>query len=63
MMNYLNLNKKSDIIKKEKFEFINEEIEVEKIDYYYSNVISRSSKTMAECRNIRQNIKKTRTEG
>ena len=63
MMNYLNLNKKSDITKKEKFEFINEEIEVEKIDYYYSNVISRSSKTMSECRNIRQNIKKTGTEG
>ncbi len=63
MMNYLNLNKKLNFNKKINFEFIEEELKIENIDYYYSNVISRSSKTMAECRNIRQNIKKTGTEG
>ena len=63
MMNYLNLNKKLNFNKKINFEFIKEELKIENIDYYYSNVISRSSKTMSECRNIRQNIKKTGTEG
>ena len=28
------------------------------LDYYYTNSISRSSKTMSECRQIRQKIKK-----
>ena len=63
MMNYLNLNKKLNFNKKINFEFIKEKLKIENIDYYYSNVISRSSKTMSECRNIRQNIKKTGTEG
>ena len=63
MMNYLNLNKKLNFNKKINFEFFEEELKIENIDYYYSNVISRSSKTMSECRNIRQNIKKTGTEG
>ena len=43
--------------------FYDEKIFTEYIDYYYSNVVSRSSKTMSECRNIRNNIKKTGTEG
>ena len=33
--------------------FHSEKIEIEPIDYYYTNSISRSSKTMSECRNIR----------
>ncbi len=40
-----------------------EKILVEDIDYYYSNVIARASKTMSECRNARANLKKTGTEG
>ena len=33
--------------------FIKEKIKINKVDYYYTNSISRSSKTMAECRKIR----------
>mgnify|MGYP002524926286 FL=1 len=40
-----------------------EKILVEDIDYYYSNVIARASKTMSECRYARTNLKKTGTEG
>ena len=42
-------------------EFFNEDIEINKIDYYFSNAIARSSKTMSECRQIRQKIKKDGT--
>jgi NADH-quinone oxidoreductase subunit G len=41
--------------------FISEEIFIRDLDYYYTNSISRSSKTMRECRQIRQNIKKDGT--
>ena len=41
--------------------FISEEVSIREIDYYYSNSISRSSKTMSECRQIRQKIKKDGT--
>ena len=32
-------------------------------DYYFSNVIARSSKTMLDCKNAKMNIKRTGTEG
>jgi hypothetical protein len=32
--------------------YLNKKIIIKKIDYYYSNAICRSSKTMAECRKI-----------
>ena len=32
-------------------------------DYYFSNVIARSSKTMFDCNNSKIDIKKTGTEG
>jgi NADH-quinone oxidoreductase subunit G len=35
--------------------FIEEEIKINKIDYYYTNSISRASKTMSNCRNIKLN--------
>ena len=41
--------------------FESEEVLIRKIDYYYTNSISRSSKTMSECREIRQNVKKNGT--
>ncbi|MDC1212202.1 NADH-quinone oxidoreductase subunit NuoG [Pelagibacteraceae bacterium] len=41
--------------------FISEEVVIRKLDYYFTNSISRSSKTMSECRQIRQNIKKDGT--
>ncbi len=40
-------------------EFISEEITIKPLDYYYSNSISRASKTMSECRQINKKVKKT----
>ena len=42
-------------------DFINEEIFIKKLDYYFSNSISRASKTMSECRQINEKIQKTGT--
>ncbi len=39
--------------------FIDEEITINPLDYYYSNSISRASKTMSECRQISKKVKKT----
>ena len=41
--------------------FISEDVSVRELDYYYTNSISRASKTMSECRQIRQKIKKDGT--
>ena len=64
LFNYLDLNqKKSNFNETLLVDFVDEEIQVNQIDYYYSNVIARASKTMSECRNIKINIKRTGTEG
>ena len=47
--------------KKVKTNFISEDVLVRELDYYYTNSISRASKTMSECRQIRQIIKKNGT--
>ncbi len=67
MMNYLKLfneknssNTTNNLIDTN---FIDETIQLDDIDYYYSNVIARSSKTMSECRNQKINLKSTGTEG
>ena len=44
-----------------KTNFFSEKIFIRELDYYYTNSISRSSKTMSECRQIRQKIKKNGT--
>ena len=69
MLNYLSLQKEkqegnsdSNIEIDEK-EFKNEKLEVNIKDYYFSNVIARSSKTMIECNNSKINLKSTGTEG
>ena len=36
-------------------DFINEFVTIKEIDYYFSNSIARSSKTMNDCRNERYN--------
>ena len=41
--------------------FENEEIFIKELDYFYTNAISRASKTMSECRQIKQKSKKTGT--
>ncbi|MDC2996508.1 molybdopterin-dependent oxidoreductase, partial [Candidatus Pelagibacter sp.] len=65
MLNYLKLKKEKvfNSLIKQKNEFVNEKISVRDIDYYYSNVIARASKTMSECRNSLIKLKKTGTEG
>ena len=63
MFNYLKLNNKKKLDKFNDSKFFEENIFVDVIDYYYSNVIARASKTMSECRNVKLNIKKTGTEG
>ena len=65
--NYLKLKKeqkKSDLPNKiGQSDFENENLNVKFKDYYFSNVIARSSKTMVECNNSKIDLKKTGTEG
>ena len=67
MFNYLNLKKeKQENPSNTKVDLINFEDETLKItykDYYFSNVIARSSKTMLNCNNSKLEIKRTGTEG
>ena len=67
MFNYLKLKKeqkKSDLPNKiGQSDFENENLNVKFKDYYFSNVIARSSKTMVECNNSKIDLKKTGTEG
>ena len=62
MFNYLNQNRKEEFIQTN-YIFENEKIFIEDIDYYFSNVIAKNSKTMSECRSLRSNLNKTGTEG
>ena len=54
---------RKNIIKNNRIEsnFISEEISIKKLDYYYTNSISRASKTMSECRQIKEQTFKTGT--
>ncbi len=42
--------------------FISEKIIIKELDYFFTNSISRASKTMSECRQIRQKSQKTGTD-
>ncbi len=62
-MNYLNLKKNNkDNANFSTSEFIEEKISIDEIDYYYSNVIARASKTMSECRNNKIKLQETGTK-
>ena len=69
MLNYLNLEKEKQINKDEENsktdenEFKSETLNIVVKDYYFSNVVARSSKTMVECNNSKLNLKSTGTEG
>ncbi|MDB2545931.1 NADH-quinone oxidoreductase subunit NuoG [Candidatus Pelagibacter bacterium] len=69
MLNYLNLEKEKQInvgeenTKTDENEFKSETLNIVVKDYYFSNVIARSSKTMVECNNSKLNLKSTGTEG
>ena len=43
--------------------FEDETLKITYKDYYFSNVIARSSKTMLECNNAKIDLKKTGTDG
>ena len=62
MFNYLQQKRKEEFILTD-YSFENEKILLEDIDYYFSNVIAKNSKTMSECRSLRSNLKKTGTDG
>ena len=57
MIGYLNIFYEQDKLKKielkNNVDFVKEKIETKKIDYYYSNVIARASRTMAKCREVK----------
>ncbi len=69
MFNYLNLqNEKQKNYKElndnfDNKDFENESLKINVKDYYFSNVIARSSKTMIECNNSKIIFKSTGTEG
>jgi NADH-quinone oxidoreductase subunit G len=66
MLNYIKLqkeNKKLDNKEIPNPSFKNEKLNIQLKDYYFSNVIARSSKTMIECNNSKLNLKSTGTEG
>ena len=42
-------------------EFFSESVNIKNLDYFYTNSISRASKTMSECRQIKQKLRKTGT--
>ncbi len=66
MFNYIKLqqeNKNLDYKEIETLNFQNEKLNIQLKDYYFSNVIAKSSKTMIECNNSKLNLKSTGTEG
>ena len=66
MFNFLKLQKEKEIVDSKEqvnLNFQNEKLNVQIKDYYFSNVIARSSKTMIECNNSKLNLKSTGTEG
>ena len=42
--------------------FESEEVNIKELDYFFTNAISRASKTMSECRQIKHISKKTGTD-
>ena len=55
-------NYKEIVIDGKNADFVSEEINIKKLDYFFTNAISRASKTMSECRQITLNSKKTGTD-
>ena len=60
---YINKNNSKKIADIENLQFKKEILKIDNLDYYYSNVIARASKTMFECKNSKINLKSTGTEG
>ena len=64
--NFTKLNElpsfKESIIKNTSPKFLSEAVNIKELDYFFTNAISRASKTMSECRQIRHSSKKTGTD-
>ena len=56
------INEKIKLEKINMPDFVNKKIKLEELDYYFTNAISRSSKTMAECRSKKNELQLTGTE-
>ena len=52
---------KESVVDHTKNDFTSEKINIKQLDYFFTNAISRASKTMSECRQIKQNLNKTGT--
>ena len=67
LLNQINLYIEKNDLKKfsdiKDLDFKSEILKIKTEDYYYSNVIARSSKTMLNCKNAKTNLKSTGTEG
>ena len=66
MFNYIKLQQENKSLNHEEIEtpnLQNEKLNIKLKDYYFSNVIAKSSKTMIECNNSKLNLKSTGTEG
>ena len=64
--NFTKLNElpcfKESIINNTFPKFLSEAVNIKELDYFFTNAISRASKTMSECRQIRHSSKKTGTD-
>ena len=63
IFNYLNLKTEKNKNEFLDASFFDEKITVDNHDYYFSNVIARSSKTMIDCHNEKIKLKNTGTDG
>ena len=50
------LKTKIDLNETRNIKFVNSKIEIDFLDYYFSNHIARSSMTMKECRTIKKKL-------
>ncbi len=64
--NFTKLNEvpkyKDCIVNNTTCKFVSEKVIIKELDYYFTNAISRASKTMSDCRQIKLNSKKTGTD-
>ena len=59
---YLEKNESKNFVEINDLNFNKENLLINNLDYYYSNVIARASKTMFECRDAKANLQLTATE-
>ena len=59
---YLEKNESKNFVEINDLNFNKENLLINNLDYYYSNVIARASKTMFECRDAKANLQLTGTE-